>query len=87
MMALLRYDCFKGIDCVSLNALFFQLGLSVVFIALAAAGILWAIKSGQYDDLDGPAQRILMDEDDPMIPFNRPKSTSRAIEPDQLKVK
>lgn len=72
---------------MSLSALFFQLGLSVVFIALAAIGILWAIKSGQYDDLDGPAQRILMDEDDPMIPFNHSKPTRPAIETDQTKTK
>lgn len=72
---------------MSLNALFFQLGLSVVFIGLAAVGILWAIKNGQYDDLDGPAQRILMDEDDPMIPFNQHKQAVQAIEPDQIKTK
>ncbi len=72
---------------MSLSALFFQLGLSVVFIALAAGGILWAIKSGQYDDLDGPAQRILMDDDDPMIPFNQTKGFSERVEPDQIKRK
>ncbi len=70
---------------MSLSALFFQLGLSVVFIALAAGGILWAIKSGQYDDLDGPAQRILMDDDDPKIPFNQSKSSAERVEPDQIK--
>lgn len=72
---------------MSLNALFFQLGLSVVFIGLAAIGILWAIKNGQYDDLDGPAQRMLMDEDDPMIPFNQHKQVFQPIEPDQIKTK
>lgn len=72
---------------MSLSALFFQLGLSVVFIALAAGGILWAIRSGQYDDLDGPAQRILMDEDDPMIPFNQNKASVQQLEPDQTKLK
>ena len=72
---------------MSLNALFFQLGLSIVFICLAACGILWAIKNGQYDDLDGPAQRILMDEDDPMIPFNQNKQAVQLIEPDQIKTK
>jgi cbb3-type cytochrome oxidase maturation protein len=72
---------------LSLNALFFQLGLSVVFIGLAAVGILWAIKNGQYDDLDGPAQRILMDEDDPMIPFNQHKQAIQVVEPDQIKTK
>jgi len=25
----------------------------------------WAIRSGQFDDLEGPAHRILMDDDSP----------------------
>jgi nitrogen fixation-related uncharacterized protein len=28
----------------------------------------WSVKSGQFDDLEGPAHRILLDDDDPMIP-------------------
>jgi cbb3-type cytochrome oxidase maturation protein len=48
--------------------LFFLIGLSgLVFLALAV-GIWWAVKSGQFDDLEGPAQRILMDDDDPLLP-------------------
>jgi len=48
--------------------LLFLIGLStLVFIALAL-GIWWAVKSGQFEDLEGPAQRILMDEDDPLLP-------------------
>jgi len=32
-------------------------------VGLAALGILlWAMSSGQYDDLEGDAQRILLDE-------------------------
>ena len=31
---------------------------------LGLAAFLWALKSGQYDDLDGAAQRILFDDDD-----------------------
>ncbi|BAF90528.1 MULTISPECIES: cbb3-type cytochrome oxidase assembly protein CcoS [Azorhizobium] len=30
---------------------------------LGLAGFLWSLKSGQYDDLDGAAVRILSDED------------------------
>ncbi|MGX5844513.1 cbb3-type cytochrome oxidase assembly protein CcoS [Mesorhizobium sp. ArgA1] len=32
--------------------------------ALGLAGFLWALRSGQYDDLDGAAERILIDRDD-----------------------
>jgi cbb3-type cytochrome oxidase maturation protein len=46
--------------------------LSALFVVLIAAGIFWAIKSGQFDDLEGPAERILMDDDDPRLPGRRP---------------
>ncbi len=29
---------------------------------------VFSVRSGQYDDLEGPAHRILMDDDDPNIP-------------------
>jgi cbb3-type cytochrome oxidase maturation protein len=29
---------------------------------------LWALKSGQFDDLDGAAQRILFDDSEPLPP-------------------
>jgi cbb3-type cytochrome oxidase maturation protein len=41
--------------------------LTVAAIALGALGVVlffWTLKSGQYDDLDGAAQRILLDDDD-----------------------
>jgi cbb3-type cytochrome oxidase maturation protein len=31
---------------------------------LGLAAFLWALKSGQFDDLDGAAHRILFDDDD-----------------------
>jgi len=37
---------------------------SMIIIGLILVVILfWAIKSGQFDDLEGDAHRILMDED------------------------
>lgn len=42
--------------------------LAVVLMAVAVVFFLWTVKSGQYDDLEGPAHRILMDDDDPLIP-------------------
>ncbi|HQR50009.1 MAG TPA: cbb3-type cytochrome oxidase assembly protein CcoS [Methylophilaceae bacterium] len=56
--------------------LLFLFALTLLFVRLSAVGVLWAIKSGQFDDLEGPAQRILMDDDDPMIPFKSLKSES-----------
>ncbi|SFR48694.1 cytochrome oxidase maturation protein, cbb3-type [Marinobacter daqiaonensis] len=42
-----------------------------IALLLVTAGVLlfnWAVKNGQYDDLDGPAHRILYDDDKDMIP-------------------
>lgn len=36
-----------------------------LFLGLIGLGaFVWCLKSGQYDDLEGAAQRILMDDDD-----------------------
>ncbi|MBZ9717863.1 MULTISPECIES: cbb3-type cytochrome oxidase assembly protein CcoS [unclassified Mesorhizobium] len=32
--------------------------------ALGLSGFLWALRSGQYEDLDGAAERILIERDD-----------------------
>jgi cbb3-type cytochrome oxidase maturation protein len=38
---------------------------AALFLGLLGLGaFMWALKSGQFDDLDGAAQRIL-DDDDP----------------------
>jgi cbb3-type cytochrome oxidase maturation protein len=39
------------------------LGLSLMLGGTALAIFLWALRRGQFDDLDGAAQRILFDED------------------------
>lgn len=45
--------------------------LSGVFVVLIILGVFWSIRSGQFDDLEGPAARILMDDDDPRLPGRR----------------
>lgn len=39
---------------------------AALFLGLVGLGaFLWALKSGQFDDLDGAAHRILFDDEDP----------------------
>lgn len=48
----------------------------LIYLIPAALGLgliglvafLWALKSGQFDDLDGAAHRILFDNDSPLPP-------------------
>ena len=38
-----------------------------ITIAMGAGGLLaflWSMRAGQYDDLDGAAERVLMDDED-----------------------
>lgn len=38
---------------------------AALVLAIAAVGaFIWAVRSGQFDDLDTPATRILHDDDD-----------------------
>lgn len=42
---------------------------AMIILGLVMVGILiWAVKNGQYEDLEGDANRILMDDDDPLLP-------------------
>ena len=42
---------------------------AMIILGLVMVGVLvWAVKSGQYDDLEGDAHRIIMDDDDPLLP-------------------
>jgi len=53
------------------STLFYLLVGAVAMAIVAGVGIFWAIRSSQFDDLEGPSQRILMDDDDPLIPRYR----------------
>jgi cbb3-type cytochrome oxidase maturation protein len=48
------------------------LPISLIFVGAAIWVFLWAVRSGQYEDMEGPAHRILMDDDDPRIPRRKP---------------
>jgi len=37
--------------------------LSLVLVFLIGAVFWWAVRRGQFDDLEGPGHRILMDDD------------------------
>ena len=51
-----------------MSILFLLIPLGMIFLGVAIWAFLWAVRSGQFDDMEGPAHRILMDDDDPRIP-------------------
>ena len=56
-----------------MQVLYILVPLAVVLAGVAIAFFVYTVRSGQYDDLEGPSHRILMDDDDPMIPRYEPK--------------
>jgi cbb3-type cytochrome oxidase maturation protein len=46
-----------------MEIIFLLIIISLVFIALLAGALFWAIRSGQFDDLEGHGHQILMDDD------------------------
>lgn len=63
-----------------MEAIYYLLPFSLM-VGVAVVGVLfWAIKSGQYDDIDGAAARILMDEDDPLLPESYKSAPPKQID-------
>ena len=46
-----------------MNILFILVPVSLILAGLALAGFLWSLRHSQYDDLEGDAARILLDDD------------------------
>lgn len=46
-----------------MESVFLLIPVSVVLVFVIAAIFWWSVKSGQFDDLEGPGFKILMEED------------------------
>lgn len=46
-----------------MNALLLLIPLALLLGLAGLAAFLWSLRSGQYEDLDGAAERILFDDD------------------------
>jgi len=46
-----------------MNIIYFLIPITVIIAALLIWLFMWTIKSNQFDDLEGPAYKILMDDD------------------------
>lgn len=46
-----------------MTVLLFLVPLALLLGLLALIAFMWSLRSGQFDDLDGAAHRVLMDDD------------------------
>jgi len=48
-----------------MESLFLLIPISLLLIGLLVWIFCWSVKAGQFDDLEGPGEAILMDDDTP----------------------
>ena len=58
----MRIGC-NSPGCEPMEVLYLLIPIALVLVAGIVIVLCWAVQSGQFDDLDSPAHRILMDED------------------------
>jgi len=46
-----------------MNIIYLLIPLGLVLLALSVWAFFWAVRSGQFDDLDSPGTQILLDDD------------------------
>lgn len=47
-----------------MDSLLLLIPISLILVAVIVWALMWSIKSGQFEDLEGPAHQIIMDDDD-----------------------
>lgn len=48
-----------------MTVLVYLIPIALLLGLVGLAAFLWAMRSGQFEDLDGAAERILFDDDEP----------------------
>ena len=66
-----------------MDILILLIPLSVALVLAIGAGFWWSVRSGQFDDLEGPAYRIL-DDDDTGVAATHETDASAVLQQDQL---
>ena len=60
-----------------MTALIYLIPVALALGAMGLAAFLWSLRSGQYEDLDGAAERILVDDDEKPVPAREAPRTTR----------
>lgn len=50
-----------------MESIYLLIPVSVILVFAIAAAFWWSVRSGQFDDLEGPGFRVLMDDDVPKV--------------------
>lgn len=51
-----------------MNGLALLIPLALIMGLLGLVAFFWALRSGQFEDIDGAAARIMIDDEEPPVP-------------------
>lgn len=60
-----------------MEVVYLLIPIAILLVAAMVGAFVWASKSGQFDDLEGPAHRILMEKDEPREPVPKRRKPPR----------
>ncbi|MCX9157046.1 cbb3-type cytochrome oxidase assembly protein CcoS [Niveibacterium sp. 24ML] len=60
-----------------MEILYLLIPLSVVLVFLIGLVLWWSVRAGQFDDLEGPGYRVLMDDDSAPKSEKSPSDTAQ----------
>jgi cbb3-type cytochrome oxidase maturation protein len=56
-----------------MESIYILIPVTIVLLGVAVAAYFWAVRSGQFDDLDKEASRILFDDDEDPEEHDKPE--------------
>lgn len=66
-----------------MDILYLLIPISVVLVFAIGVTFWWSVRSGQFDDLEGPSYRVLMDDDRAASPKPADAPAQQARDDDQ----
>ena len=76
LVARLLCQCLHPRRANIVDSLFILIPIALVLVAIAVRVFLWAVKSGQFEDLDTEGKRILFDRE----PFDDDSEDNKYVE-------
>lgn len=68
-----------------MDILYLLIPVSVLLVFVIGVIFWWSIRHGQFEDMEGPAYRVLMDDDSPVPQSDEGSAAAAARVEDQLK--
>lgn len=73
--------CGYNVTDAKMDILYLLIPLSLVLVFMIAGVFWWSLKNEQFEDLEGPGYRVLMDDDSPEKTITTVDATPPPLDP------